>query len=134
MPFDPRHKSRALYEYLVSLSPDTQAPAQPFTLVKNIDDVPRGDPGRGADVYKAACQECHGEPHTGQGRVTELASILPDVAQDYGELFPGVPPGLVFIEKVRHGRFFGVGGNMPPYSQEALSDEDLGALLEFLRL
>ena len=131
-PEDP--KSRALYEYLVSLSPDAQAPAQPFTLVKDVTDVPRGGAERGAAVYKAACQECHGEPHTGKGRNTELASILPEVSQDYGELFPGVPAGLVFIEKVRHGRFFGVGGNMPPYSQEALSDQDLGALLAYLGL
>jgi thiosulfate dehydrogenase len=131
-PEDP--KSRALYEYLVSLSPDAQAPAQPFTLVKNITDVPRGSAEWGADVYKAACQDCHGEAHTGKGRPTELAPILPEVAQEYREIFPDVPAGLVFIEKVRHGRFFGVGGNMPPYSQEALSDKDLGALLAYLGL
>ena len=87
-----------------------------------------------AEVYTAACQDCHGAAHTGQGRLTPLAPILPEVSQEYGELFPGVSPGLVFIEKVRHGRFFGVGGNMPPYSQEALSDQDLGALLAFLGL
>ncbi|AKJ08212.1 thiosulfate dehydrogenase [Archangium gephyra] len=131
-PEDP--KSRALYEYLVSISPEAQAPAQPFTLVKNISDVPRGSASEGERVYEAACQDCHGEPHTGKGRLTELASILPEVANDYGTIFPGVPAGLVFIEKVRHGRFFGVGGNMPPYSQEALSDQELGALLEFLDL
>lgn len=131
-PEDP--KSRALYEYLVSISPDTQAPAQPFTLVKDITDVPRGSAEWGADVYKAACQDCHGETHTGRGRPSELAPILPEVAQEYRDLFPDVPAGLVFIEKVRHGRFFGVGGNMPPYSQEALSDKDLGALLAYLGL
>jgi thiosulfate dehydrogenase len=56
------------------------------------------------------------------------------VANEYGELFPGVPRQLVVIEKVRHGQFFGVGGSMPPYSQEALPDTDLGALLAFLGL
>ena len=131
-PEDP--KSRALYEYLVSISPDTQAPAQPFTLVQNVTDVPRGSAEWGADVYEAACQDCHGETHTGKGRPSELAPILPEVAQEYEHIFHGVPPGLVFIEKVRHGRFFGVGGNMPPYSQEALSDKDLGALLAYLGL
>jgi thiosulfate dehydrogenase len=131
-PEDP--KSRALYEYLASLSPDASAPAQPFTLVKDIADVPRGNATRGAEVYTAACQDCHGAAHTGKGRLTPLAPVLPEVSQEYGELFPGVSPGLVFIEKVRHGRFFGVGGNMPPYSQEALSDPDLGALLAFLGL
>ncbi|HYO55953.1 c-type cytochrome [Archangium sp.] len=131
-PEDP--KSRALYEYLVSISPDVQAPAQPFTLVKDITDVPRGSAEWGADVYEATCQGCHGETHTGKGRPSELAPLLPEVVQEYGELFPGVAPGLVFIEKVRHGRFFGVGGNMPPYSREALSDQDLGALLAYLGL
>jgi len=131
-PDEPR--SRALHEYLVGLGPDSDAPAQPFTLVRDIVDVPRGDPERGADVYRAACQDCHGEAHTGKGRLTPLAPVLPEASQHYAERFPGVAPGLLFIEKVRHGRFFGVGGNMPPYSREALSDEDLGALLAWLGL
>lgn len=131
-PEDP--KSRALYEYLVRISPDRQAPALPLTVVKNVEDVPRGDATRGAQVYRAACQTCHGETNTGRGRLTELASVLPNVVDDYEALFPGVPKQLVVIEKVRHGQFFGVGGNMPPYSQEALSDADLGALLTFLGL
>ncbi|MBN1208893.1 MAG: c-type cytochrome [Myxococcaceae bacterium] len=131
-PADP--KARALYEYLVQLSPDREAPALPLTVVKDIEDVPRGSTSRGAAVYRAACQTCHGETDTGIGRLTELASILPAVFNDYDRLFPGVPKQLVVIEKVRHGQFFGVGGNMPLYSREALSDEDLGALLAFLGL
>ena len=35
---------------------------------------------------------------------------------------------IVRAEKVRHGGFFGVGGQMPPFSLEQMSDEDLGAL------
>ena len=127
-------KSRALYEYLVSLSPRSTAPVQPFTLVRDIAEVPRGSKSRGAEVYRAACLECHGEKDTGAARLTPLAPVLPNVSQEYGQLFPNATPALVFIEKVRHGRFFGVGGNMPPYSLEALSDEDLGALLSYLGL
>ncbi len=127
-------KSRALYEYLVRISPDPQAAALPLTVVKDIGDVPRGDKGRGAEVYRAACQTCHGETHTGKGRLTQLASILPDVTSEYDTVFPGVPHPLVVIEKVRHGQFFGVSGSMPLYSREALSDEDLGALLAYLGL
>ncbi len=127
-------QSRALYEYLVSLSPDRTTEPRPFTVVKNITDVPRGDTGRGAEVYRAACQSCHGETHTGAGRLTDTASVLPEVTAEYAQLFPNVPPSLVVIEKVRHGPFFGVGGTMPLYSLEALSDEDLGALLAFLGL
>lgn len=127
-------QSRALYEYLVSISPNPDAPPLPLTVVKDAVEVPRGDRARGQEVYRAACQGCHGEPHSGAGRLTELASVLPEVTEDYGEVFPGVPKSLVVIEKVRHGQFFGVGGNMPPYSLEALSDADLGALLTFLEL
>ena len=131
-PEDPQ--SRALYEYLVSLSPEPTSPAQPFTLVKDITDVPRNDSARGAQVYAAACQDCHGMTHSGQGRLTPLAPVLPEVTSEYDALFPGTPYALVFIEKIRHGRFFGVGGNMPPYSEESLSDADLGALLAYLGL
>ncbi|XXF81692.1 c-type cytochrome [Myxococcaceae bacterium GXIMD 01537] len=129
---DPR--GRALYEYLVRISPDRETAALPFTVVKDITEVPRGDVGRGAEVYRSACQDCHGEAHTGAKRLTELAPVLPEVTRDYGSMFPNIAPSLVVIEKVRHGRFFGVGGTMPPYGREALSDEDLGALLAYLEL
>ncbi|NVJ21416.1 MULTISPECIES: c-type cytochrome [Myxococcus] len=127
-------QSRALYEYLVSISPDATAPALPYTVVKDIQEVPRGSTERGQAVYQAACQECHGAIHTGEGRLTEMASILPEVTQDYDELFPGIPHSLVVIEKVRHGQFFHIGGNMPAYSLESLSDADMGALLTYLGL
>jgi thiosulfate dehydrogenase len=127
-------RSRALYEYLVRISPDTHAPALPFTVVKDITEVARGDAGRGAEVYKAACQDCHGETHSGKGRLTSLAPVLPEVTSEYATLFPNTAPSLVVTEKVRHGKFFGVGGTMPPYSREALSDADLGALLTYLGL
>ncbi|WP_375758938.1 c-type cytochrome [Corallococcus exercitus] len=127
-------KARALYEYLVRISPDTDAPALPFTVVKDIQDVPPGDAGRGGAVYRAACQTCHGATHTGEGRLTSFASVLPEVTDDYDALFPGIPRRLVVIEKLRHGSFFAVGGTMPLYSREALSDEDLAAVLTFLGL
>lgn len=136
-PDEPR--ARALYEYLDSLrlkSEDKGETEQqvPFTVVGNVADVPRGDPDIGGEVYKRACRDCHGDPHTGQGRNTTRASLLPEVQEDYKQLFPGTNPAVVFVEKVRHGQFFGVGGNMPLYSKEALSDEQLGALLAYLGL
>ncbi|MBN9681041.1 MULTISPECIES: c-type cytochrome [unclassified Corallococcus] len=127
-------RSRSLYEYLSRISPDAQAPALPFTVVKDIQDVPRGDVTRGEAVYQTACHHCHGAPHTGEGRLTDFASVLPEVTQTYDQVFPGIPHAQVVIEKVRHGPFFGVGGNMPLYSTEALSDADLGALLLYLGL
>jgi thiosulfate dehydrogenase len=128
-PSEPR--SKALYEYLDSLPGD--GAARPLTIVKTISDRgARGDPTRGEAVYKAACQGCHGQAHSGAGRISDAASILPEVSSEYPTYFPKSTAGEVFTEKVRHGQFFGVGGNMPLFSREALSDEDLAALLAYL--
>jgi thiosulfate dehydrogenase len=125
----------ALYEYLVSITPDGAAgEPYPFTVVENVADVPRGDPGRGGEVYQRACQRCHGEAFSADGSILRDEVNLPGVTADYPEDFPGVEPSLVVIEKVRHGRFFDIGGEMPPFSEEAMSDDDLGALLSFLEL
>jgi thiosulfate dehydrogenase len=126
-------RARALYEYLASLEGEGGV-TLPFTVVGTVADVPRGDHDLGGEVYKRACHDCHGALHTGQGGNTARASILPEVTRDYAQLFPGVPAAVVVVEKVRHGQFFGVGGNMPLYSREALTDEQLGALLTYLGL
>jgi thiosulfate dehydrogenase len=126
--------SKALYEHLAQGR--TPQATRPFTAVKNIVDVPRGDAVRGAEVYQKACFTCHGEKGTGVGANINpaLLVVLPNVKEEYPEVFPGVDPALVFIEKTRHGQFFGVGGNMPLFSLEALSNADLGALLAYLEL
>lgn len=131
---DPR--GRALYEYLASLPAGEAAAttaARPLTIVENVTTLPRGDPRRGGDVWDAACRSCHGAPHTGEGRITEAASVVPEASAGFAEQ-SGFPLDLVVTEKVRHGAFFGVGGTMPPFPLETLSDEDLGALLAFLEL
>jgi thiosulfate dehydrogenase len=123
--------SRALYEYLLSISPSTSAPPLPMTVVENITDLPRGDPGQGARVYAAACASCHGDAFTGAGRPSPLYSVVPGDSEDFAAS-SGFPLTTVIVEKVRHGAFFGIGGTMPPFSVEALSDDDLGALLGYL--
>lgn len=128
-PADPR--GRALYEYLVRISPDPEPAALPLTVVANITAVDRGDARRGAEVWDEACAVCHGAPHTGRGRISELASVVPETSIEFADRI-GANPDLVLVEKVRHGQFFGVGGNMPLFSLEALPDEDLGALLAYL--
>ncbi len=135
-PLDPEDEDfHALYEYLVSLSPDEgTADPLPFTVVENIVDVERGDAGRGEEVYQQSCRGCHGDAFTADGSILQTEINLPDITEDYAVLFPGIDPSLVVIEKVRHGRFFNVGGEMPLFSQEALSDADLGALLSYLEL
>jgi thiosulfate dehydrogenase len=133
-PLDPDdERARALYEYLVSISPGGSLPARPLTMVENVTTVARGDPGRGRIVWDRACRICHGAPHTGRDRISTLVAIVPEASQVFAAEI-GAPADLVVIEKVRHGQFFGVGGNMPFFSREALSDDDLGALIAYLRL
>lgn len=128
---DPR--GRALYEYLVEESPDRPAPPLSITIVENVSDLPRGPVSRGETAWRRACRPCHGDAHTGRDRITPLASIVPEASIGFAKS-GAFDPALVVIEKVRHGAFFGVGGTMPPFSREALSDEDLGAILNYLGL
>lgn len=136
-PLDPDSDDfHALYEYLLSLG-DLGGPTEalPFTVVENIVDVPRGDRSAGEAVYMRSCQFCHGDAHTsGAGSILRIPVPLPGIVETYPSLFPGVDPSLVIIEKVRHGRFFSIGGEMPLFSLEALSDDELGALLSYLEL
>jgi thiosulfate dehydrogenase len=92
-------------------------------------------------VWDNACRECHGDPHTGSGRITEKASLVPDDSAALAKVLAqqqnasvATTTQLIVIEKIRHGEFFGVGGIMPPFSQEQMSDDDIGALLSFLDL
>jgi thiosulfate dehydrogenase len=124
---------RALHEYLISISPERPSPALPMTVVAVIEDVPRRDAGRGEAVWNQACRPCHGDPHTGRGRISELVVDVPEASEELAAQL-GVDVSLIVIEKVRHGQFFGVGGNMPFFSREAMTDEDLGALLAYLGL
>jgi thiosulfate dehydrogenase len=125
-------KGRALYVYLASLAPDASAPARPLTIVQNIVNLPSGDAGRGGDVWREVCHVCHGDPHTGKGRLADIVSIVPDESISNHGTDPTTGARPVVIEKVRHGKFFGVGGNMAPFSVEALADDQLGDLLAFL--
>jgi thiosulfate dehydrogenase len=148
-PFDPQSpEGRALWEYLLSITPDgSPSDPLPMTIVKNIAPVASGDASRGATIYAAACVRCHGAAHTGAGSIIQPSPIvLPEYATScvngrpaigagcYEQIFPGVKPGLVVVEKVRHGRFFDIGGTMPLYAVETMSDDELGDLLAFLEL
>lgn len=133
-PFSAREPDAdALYAYLASLAPG-DANAVPFTVVREIEDIPRGDATRGGPTYAKACKPCHGSMHTGFGRLDELVPVLPD-----DTLLAHPPPAysprtqrLVFIEKTRHGVFLNYGGQMPPFSLEVLPDTDLADVLEAL--
>ncbi|MCL2447945.1 MAG: c-type cytochrome [Polyangiaceae bacterium] len=123
--------AQALYAYLVSLEPGDPS-AVAFDVVQTIDDLPRGDAMAGQDLFSRACAPCHGAMHTGEGRITELAPILPeDTVQAHADLSPRIQR-LVFIEKIRHGLFLGYGGDMPPFSTEVMSDVQVSDVLEAL--
>ena len=142
IPWQPQDPdARAIWAYLVDL--DHRAPpelrqSQKLTFVNVIEDVPRGAPEKGAEIYRRACKQCHGDVHTGAGRPSSRPRLLPDESvREHAYLMQsGGPPAvrLVFIEKIRHGGFYGYGGSMPPFSREVLIDADVGDLLEFFSL
>ena len=105
-------------------------------LIFPVADLPAGDATRGASLYASACASCHGTVHTGAGRLTELASLLPDdpLEEHAADGFDAVEQRVAFVDKIRHGGFFGYGGVMPPFSLEALSDEELADVLTYLSL
>jgi thiosulfate dehydrogenase len=125
-------KARAMHVYLDSIAPDPSPSPLPLTVVPNIVDVPSGDPVHGKAVWLSGCANCHGDPHTGKGRISTVASLVPDDSIMAHGTDPKTGARPVCIEKVRHGKYFMVGGNMPLYPVERLSDDDLGALLGYL--
>jgi len=126
-------EARQLDEFLLSITPPDADPTPvPMTIVENIQPIPLGDAGRGAATYARYCQHCHGETHTGKGGLTTF--ILPDSSSDYDDILPGIPKGLIVTEAIRHGRFFGIGGQMAFFTTELLGDDEIGDLLAFLDL
>jgi thiosulfate dehydrogenase len=124
-------KSRALYEYLASIASEDAKQTRPLTIVETVTTVPRGNPDQGKDVWDRSCRECHGDPHTGNGRLSDDVVIVPESSEEFARDVD-FPVDLVIVEKVRHGNFFKVGGAMPPFAVERLSDEELGAILGYL--
>ena len=123
----------ALYDYLASLPPTSPEPV-PFTVVSTIANVERGDAERGKIAFSASCALCHGALHTGENRLSESIPILPEdtLAEHPAPSYSPRIQRLVFIEKTRHGVFFGYGGDMPPFSLEVLPDAALADVLEAL--
>ncbi|MEZ4295846.1 MAG: c-type cytochrome [Polyangiaceae bacterium] len=130
-------QARALYAYLDSISQGPEGTsAAPFSIVIDIYDLPEGDPIKGEDVFDRACAACHGAPHTGMDRLVDRAPVLPEqTLEDHplGE-YTHDEQRLVFVEKARHGAFLSYTGTMPPFSLEALPDDEMADLLAYLDL
>jgi len=134
-------QARSLYAYLASLEPG-DANAIPFTVVTNIDPLPRGETpeaiadafAHGQVLFVQTCLYCHGSMHDGQGRLSDRVSILPEDTLIEHAQYSARAQRVIFTEKIRHGLFLGYGGVMPPFSAELLSDQDVSDLLEALNV
>jgi len=134
-------QARSLYAYLASLEPG-DANAIPFTVVTNIDPLPRGETpeaiadafAHGQVLFVQTCLYCHGSMHDGQGRLSDRVSILPEDTLIEHAQYSARSQRVIFTEKIRHGLFLGYGGVMPPFSAELLSDQDVSDLLEALNV
>lgn len=130
-PEDPQ--GLALLAYLRSLAPSSPEAALPCTVVRNVDSVylaslPAGDAARGEAAYQKACAYCHGRPHTGEGKLGPRISTLPeDTVASFGAMAKSIA-----LEKVRHGKYFSIGGVMPLYCTEVLPDAELADIAAYL--
>ena len=120
-----------LLAYLETLGGTGSSSAVRFTVPMTLPTtLPTGDATRGATIYTRACRGCHGDLHTGSGRSTPLAPIIPDATRTEHGTFAH----SVALAKVRHGGFYGIGGAMPPFSIETLDDAALADVLSYLGL
>jgi thiosulfate dehydrogenase len=124
--------ARQLGAYLAANSPPGPQPAAPLTIVRVVTPLNNltGDPARGAAIYAAGCQRCHGAIHSGAGALDKSVAVIPESTIHF---FPN-DARAAFVEKIRHGRFFNIGGLMPLYSLEAMSDADVADLLAYVGL
>jgi thiosulfate dehydrogenase len=125
-------QARQLYEFLAANSPQGPAEALAITVVKNVTPLTEltGDSERGKGLWAASCGRCHGDPHTGRNILTARAGVVPEQTV---AVF-GVRARDAVVEKVRHGKFFHIGGIMPLYSLETLTDQELVDILTFIGL
>jgi thiosulfate dehydrogenase len=135
---DPWQKTDAhalsLFAYLQSRAADEPVAANP-TWVTRIDNIGGGAGLDGAQLYTQACGNCHGAKLSGAGGLVSPIGIppLPKVTlTEHSYLPTDLERRLVFVEKTRHGGFFGYGGVMPPFSRERLTDAQLAAILDYL--
>jgi thiosulfate dehydrogenase len=130
-------EAEAIYAFLEALpaTSEDRAPVA-FSVAIDLPDPHEGTSAAGAQIYRRACQTCHGEAHTGAGRLVEYSDVLPEDALGHHPLgeYTAEERRLVIVEKVRHGGFLGYAGQMPPFSREKLSDAELDDLIAFFGL
>jgi thiosulfate dehydrogenase len=124
--------ARELDAYLEAHPSTAAGGPAPFTVVRVVGPLAdvAGDATRGGDAYHQACARCHGAVHTSAGHLAGVGVKIPD---ETVATFPGQGRDVT-VEKVRHGRFFNVGGLMPFYSAEALSNQTLADIMAYMGL
>jgi thiosulfate dehydrogenase len=134
-PLDPNGDvAQALDAYLMQLAagaPSDATLAVPFTVPASIHDFAPGDSSRGAELWTRACQSCHGDLHTGNGRILPSSIVPEDTVAAHSSYGPACLRDI-FIEKIRHGSFLGYAGQMPPFSMEVLTDAQVADILAYL--
>ncbi|TAK23852.1 MAG: cytochrome C oxidase Cbb3 [Myxococcaceae bacterium] len=134
----------ALAAWIDALAPEgstTGTQAVTHTWPRSVRTLPDGDAALARPVWDRACAACHGAIGTGAGRLGPLLSVLPNAteqehcAREFPPTYPDATTYMrtVVVEKVRHGSFLGYAGTMPPFSVEALSDDDLRHLTALFR-
>jgi thiosulfate dehydrogenase len=123
--------ARQLDAYLEASTPMTPGPA-PFGFVRITSALAdqKGDATRGAEAYQKACYRCHGEAHSWKGHSTPAATPIPESSISTF----GAEARAVTVEKIRHGRFINIGGVMPFYTSEAMSDQTVADILVYMGL
>lgn len=120
-----------LYAYLESL----EGSEEPVSVtIGELVDPGEGSSQAGKEAYDRACGNCHGSKTSAAGRLVPSAPTLPEetLANHPDPDYDDAERRLVFVEKTRHGGFLGYGGQMPFFSLETLSDEDLADILSYL--
>lgn len=125
-----------LYAYLQSIerAPGAVTTAVAFTIPGTTSPPMAGDATRGATVYNRACSICHGGPRS-SSRAISYATVIPDDTEREHTAAMGYTAETlqqVFVEKARHGSFLGFAGNMPPFSTELLTDQDLADIVAYV--
>lgn len=119
-----------LLAYLDTLDNGVSEPVA-FTVSATLDeDLPAGDASRGETLFAKTCHTCHGDPETGAGAIADFAPIIPtETIMEHADF-----ARTITIAKIRHGGFYGIGGNMPPFSTEVLSAQNVADILSYLTL
>jgi hypothetical protein len=100
---------------------DLQFTVDGQVVYRIVYNVPNGDATRGGDLYQRACANGHGALHTGANRLGPNVSVIPEESIMQHGTDPRSGARGITLEKIRHGKFFMVGGDMPLYSTDLRS-------------